>query len=972
MCVQKFIVLCVFLQGGLSMKFNGKLAVQVRTPSNLADLAAYTSLKFHITLPQATSTQRQDANSQFVFYLGNKNSSKEFMGMILSGTRLHWLFNLGGKTAQGVMEEDVRSDGQFNSLFLERILQYGLMAMTIGEGLSSMQTVEAEGDLGLLTLPAEETVFYVGGYPSNFVPPAQMQLPHFKGCLELESLNEEVISLYNLEQIFQLNTTEDSPCPRPWPPETLQWIDDASYFDGTGYAELIPKPACSKARFELEVKLVSQNGILLLLRNETKFACVAVLGGRMKLFYDFNGTFVEEEYKGTEPEFLFVSDTTPKLVEVIIPVRGSTLRPYTLIVRRQRKLLYQVDSSDIPCFTGSYFLGGVPDDQMPERLKSLFPKQGSVKGCFRNIKAMGSFIDLKSMKTSGVSYGCPDELLVAREAHFKGQGYLDLKLDNLPDITDNFYAGVGFRTEQKNGLLLHHQAQSGVCQVQLDNGHVVVRAGNKEVRTQKTYNDEMSHYVAFYSNINGLRVYMDDMLELSPNTNVETPSTLQIGEVYLGGTPVSNNIVNLTGCLRNIFIKRTTPFQMVVDLLQANENVDVALECPAAKKPQQMLASPSHLKSTKPQGAPKSRSARGSGQEELPVQEKNAHHFSGSAHSYLRFDSVPPAFLKTPNMAMAVRVNSSSGLIFYAAAERGRAALTLSVSEGHLILLLKGAKRKSSIVTSAKYNDNQWHTVLLRIEKEKASLIVNGINVQSKKVSFSGAKNALSGPIYIGGLPSDHKAVEVGFVGCVRDLKVSEVLLSPAYTVGVVPCYQEPLQPGVYFSSQGGHIAIDESLALGRDLELELEVRPVADSGLLLHAGVRKHQQLSVYLNQGEVFVLVNSESGEFTVSLKPEDSLCDGNWHSIFIEKKRNVIQIRVDSTSEHGVRPKHSRANGANVPVYLGNVPDAVEAPALPSSLPAYHGCIRKAVVNGRAAMLSKPQTISGAVATQGCPAM
>lgn len=49
---------------------------------------------------------------------------------------------------------------------------------------------------------------------------------------------------------------------------------------------------------------------------------------------------------------------------------------------------------------------------------------------------------------------------------------------------------------------------------------------------------------------------MDDMLELSPNTNVETPSTLQIGEVYLGGTPVSNNIVNLTGCLSNIFIKR--------------------------------------------------------------------------------------------------------------------------------------------------------------------------------------------------------------------------------------------------------------------------------------------------------------------------------------------------------------------------------------------------------------------------------
>lgn len=959
----------------VSMKFNGKSAVQVRKPSNLADLAAYTSLKFHITLPQAARIKRQVTNSQFVFYLGNKNSSKEFMGMVLDGARLRWLYNLGDKTAEGVMQDDVRSDGQFNSLFLERMLQYGQMAMTVGEGRSIKQSVEAEGDRGLLNLPTEETVFYIGGYPSTFMPPAQMQLPNFKGCIELESLNEEVISLYNFEKIFKLNTTEDSPCPRPKPAVTQQWIEDASYFDGTGYAEITPKAVCTKARFEVDIKLVSQNGILLLLRTENKFACVAVLKGRVMLFYNFNGTFVQEEkYKDTEDDLLFVSDATAKLVEVIIPARGSPPEPYRLLVRSQRTQLYQVDSSDIPCFTGSYFLGGVPEDQMPERLKSLFPKQGSVKGCFRNIKAMSSFIDLKSMKTSGISYGCPDELLVAREAHFNGLSYLNLKLDNLPDITDKFYAGVGFRTEQRNALLL--KAQSGVCQVQLEEGHVVVRAGSKAVRTQKTYNDENSHYVAFYSNMNGLRVYMDDMLEPSPNTEVNT-SMLPIGEVYLGGTPEPGVIANLSGCLRNIFISRTTLPQMVVDLLPTNKNGDVALECPAAKKPQQILASPPRLKNTKgkhkkPQGAPRSRSARGSCQGELSVQETNAHHFSGSAHSHMRFHSVPPAFSKTPNVAMAVRVNASTGLIFYAASERGRVALTLSVSEGHLILLLNGGKRKFSIVTSAKYNDNRWHMVFMRIEREKASLTVDGINVQSRKVSFSGERNALSGPVYIGGLPSDHKAAETGFVGCIRDLKVSGVLLNPTHSVGVVPCYQEPLQPGVYFSSQGGHITIDESLALGRDLELELEVRPVADSGLLLHAGVRKSQQLSVYLNQGEVVVSVNSGSGEFTVSLKPEDSLCDGDWHSIFIEKKRNVIQIRVDAASEHGVGPKHGRSNGAEVTVYLGNVPDVVEAPALPSFLPPYHGCVRKAVVNGRAAMLSKPLSISGGVATQGCPAM
>ena len=49
---------------------------------------------------------------------------------------------------------------------------------------------------------------------SLFQPPPQLELPHFKGCIELETLNEEVLSLYNFEQSFQLNTTEVKPCAR--------------------------------------------------------------------------------------------------------------------------------------------------------------------------------------------------------------------------------------------------------------------------------------------------------------------------------------------------------------------------------------------------------------------------------------------------------------------------------------------------------------------------------------------------------------------------------------------------------------------------------------------------------------------------------------------------------------------------------------------------------------------------------------
>lgn len=63
------------LQVSVSMKFNGKSGVQVRTPPNLADLAAYTSMKLHVRPSQPKRRKRSTADSktQFVFFLGNKN-----------------------------------------------------------------------------------------------------------------------------------------------------------------------------------------------------------------------------------------------------------------------------------------------------------------------------------------------------------------------------------------------------------------------------------------------------------------------------------------------------------------------------------------------------------------------------------------------------------------------------------------------------------------------------------------------------------------------------------------------------------------------------------------------------------------------------------------------------------------------------------------------------------------------------------
>uniref|UniRef100_A0A3B4YWT5 Laminin A chain n=1 Tax=Stegastes partitus TaxID=144197 RepID=A0A3B4YWT5_9TELE len=918
------------------VKFNGSSSVQVRTPSNLADLAAYTSLKFYITLPDTTRARRQDdATKQFVFYLGNKDSNKEFLGMALEGKRLRWYFNVGGETAQVMMEEDVKADGKFNSLVLERILQYGQMSMsseaTDGERVTKAN-VEAKGDQGLLNLLTNDTVFYVGGYPSTFTPPSALKLANFKGCIELDTLNEEVLSLYNFENIFQLNTTDEKPCGRSKPVLTSAWVNDAAYFDGTGFAEItISDDRSQVQRFEQEVKLLSHNGILLLLHSEVKsFTC-----------------------------------SSNKFLNLMFIYSTATSR---IVVRKNRVTLYTHPFSDsIPSFSSSYYLGGVPEQKMPEKLKTMFSKQGSVKGCFRNVKALNSHVDLKRMTSSGVSFGCDSDLLVAREAHFTGQSYLDLgALTNIPSLRSNFSASFSFRTDKTDGLMFYHRDKEGECKVLLLDGHVVVRAGNSEIKTQKTYNDDNSHYITIYNNINGLRLYMDDVLE---KARQGTPRGRQVTSsqpiTFLGGTP-DQGLTNLTGCISNVFIKRETSPQMVLNLLKARENVNVPLDCPAAKKPQQIIHK-------KPSGS-RSRNTRESCQGELSDHESGATHFSGSTHSYQMYNSLPSSLSPMPHISIAVRINSSDGLLLYAVdGQRGEAAMSLSVSQGHLLLLLDGGKRKASLRSHKKYNDDQWHTVFIKREREKISLIVDGINPKSKRMP-GGDRTRLTGPLYVGGVPPSLAAPGAGgFIGCVRELTLNEAPAgSPAHSQGTVPCFQNPLQPGVYFSAQGGRIAIDESLVLGRDLEIQLDVRPVSDSGLLLHAGTSHDLHLSLVLSQGEVTVSINTGKGEYSTSFTPEDPLCNGRWHTITVVKKNNILQLNVDGASEHSVGPKHSRSAGAKVTVYLGGVPGGVTAPGLPAGLPVFHGCIRRATINHRPAMLSKPLAVHGAVGTQGCPQM
>lgn len=136
-----------------------------------------------------------------------------------------------------------------------RILQYGHMSVIVER--QRVHEIKgdsvAKGEQGLLNLDPRNVVFYVGGYPSSFTvrqaagrgervwggvsdafggsyrreacltvvfhsqPPPTLRYPNYRGCLELDTLNEEVVSLYNFQHTFELDTAAEKPCAR-WAP----------------------------------------------------------------------------------------------------------------------------------------------------------------------------------------------------------------------------------------------------------------------------------------------------------------------------------------------------------------------------------------------------------------------------------------------------------------------------------------------------------------------------------------------------------------------------------------------------------------------------------------------------------------------------------------------------------------------------------------------------------------------------------
>uniref|UniRef100_A0A8C0R110 Laminin subunit alpha-3 n=1 Tax=Canis lupus dingo TaxID=286419 RepID=A0A8C0R110_CANLU len=898
------------------MRFNGKSGVEVRLPNDLEDLKGYTSLSFFLQRPESRESGRTE--NMFVMYLGNKDISRDYIGMAVVDGRLTCVYNLGEQESELQVDQSViKSETQeaimdrvkFQRIYQFASLNYTKKATSSKPGSSQFHEMDSGNSHTLLNLDPENTVFYVGGYPSDFTLPARLRFPPYKGCIELDDLNENVLSLYNFKKTFNLNTTEVEPCRR------RKEESDRNYFEGTGYARVPTQLNAPNPNFGLTIQTTVDRGLLFFAENQDRFISLNIEDGKLLVQYKLNSEPPKEREIGH-----IVND-------------GKDHRVHPLNIHKIHTGLW-VKSNSEESF----------------RFNISTP---AFRGCMKNLKKTTGVVRLND--TVGVTKKCSEDWKLVRSASFSRDGQLRFTGLDLP-LPSEFQASFGFQTFQPSGILFNLQSQKHSLQVTLEDGYIELNTRDNSliIRSPQTYMDGELHYVSVIGDNSGLRLLIDDQT-LKSNQKLQDLSGSQ-HPLYLGGS-------QFEGCISNVFIQRVSKSPAVLDLASKTFKRDVSLGgCSLNKPPFLMLLrgstrlNKSHtfninqpLQDT-PVASPRSMEMWREAQSCLPPPQAptspGAFSFGDSPTSHLQF-TIPQELVKPRSrFAVDVQTASSRGLVFYTGTKNSYMALYLS--KGRLIFALGAGGKKLRLKSKEKCNDGKWHTVVFGQDDKKGHLIVDGL--RAREGSLPGNSTfSLTAPVYLGSSPAEKpkSLPQNSFVGCLRNFQLDlKPLDTPSASVGVSPCLGGSLEKGIYFSQEGGHVILGKG-QFGKDCCFRV-------------VGGCEGKKVTAS---------VDSEAGGILTSITPKQSLCDGRWHSVTVTIKQHIVHLELDSENSYTTGRLPFPSASTQEPIHVGGIPANLKTLKLPV-WKSFFGCLKNVQVNHIPIPVTEALDVQGTVSLNGCP--
>ncbi|XP_041847231.1 laminin subunit alpha-3-like [Melanotaenia boesemani] len=942
----------------IPMKFGGDGHVEMRPPKNLDDLRAYTALSLSLQRPQGRGDgrrrrrQTREQEDLFVLYLGSRNSSKNYIGMCLRNNVLYGVYKLNGKEYEmksGYITKSLSEPAKFDRVDLYRIYQDAEISLTTditsttpGDPVkSNWKGVETKD---LLDVSPDDIVFYVGGYPANFTPPASLRYPMYKGCIEFVSFNDKIVSLYNFHRAEKVNL--ETPCKRYVPPL------DSDFYEGTGYGKVLIDKVPLYLQISMTIFARSENGLLLYMEVGDNYVTVTMEKG---VIYTRSNLLKTPEQQNTKT---FPTSDWTEMNIVIKNVELVNIRfgPGSSTAK------FQFESQKLT----EFYIGGAPEQLRERHNITIQP----FKGCLKNFKLNKNFKVIDEQV--GVSKGCPTDSLVSRKAQFSPGSSLSANLNGF-NLDQDMVFSLGFKSTENQGLILQDKQLANEITLTLENGHVILRFNDMLWKSNKQYHDGQWHYLTVTKSAGRteLRIDDDDKGQEQRAVSTLTESPVPDGSVVLGSEMFK-------GCISNFYTRRPNNLYKPEDLSYFKASEDVLLDVCSVDKPVQLMLDRNSERGAVIQVINESVSPC-----LLPALVQHAYRMGGPV-SVLSYSLPLQVLQPRPHFSLDVRTRSSEGLLFYAATRGGRSHLALYMSKGRIRL---SVDKDREILNREKYNDGKWHSVIFSLEKKKFRLVVDGIRAQDGQLTNAELRSMqhFMSPVYLGSAPESlHKELKSKALpkqsvsGCVRNFKMNgELMTNSSTNRGAGPCFEGQTQKGVYFSGNGAHVIFNDSFVVGSTFELLFNIRPRSQTGLLLHVGGSSMARygpstghfLTVYMLRGQVVAQVNNGKGEFMVSVKPKTSLCDGTFHKISVIKRKNVVQLSVDTTDNYKIGPPSSTTTLTKDPLYIGGIPDPLMQQLLPVTS-SFVGCIQDMKINDDSVSFNRLSGVFGPVNLKECP--
>ncbi|XP_077082426.1 laminin subunit alpha-3 isoform X2 [Siphateles boraxobius] len=916
--------------------FSGDAHIELRPPKDLEDFRAFTVLNLTLHQPKSRGDGRRrrqlnDEDDQFVLYLGNKHTVKDFIGLVVRNGVLFCVYKLGGYIHEIETSEITKSSN--DKAFMDRVdfrRVYQDAQVIYTQTFTSTEPKELPAMInrpgimnGLLDLDPNEVVLYVGGYPSNFTPPAELRYPGFKGCIEFSTLNDHILGLYNFQRA--VNITKNDLC-RRGKVSTLGY-----YFDGTGYGKVAISSWNSFIKFFVLSHQI--DAVLFYMGDENSYFFVTLEGGYIVLRGENDDTIIFEKSK---------VKVFPQTKFIQIRLTMNDKRPTTILVTDYINIFLGYVKG---LFKEAY-VGGVPF-AVREKYNIVLP---SLRGCVNNVQ-----VDVTASFTEevGIVQGCPNPLLNSREATFELGSSLSM-LPNNKETDSETMVSLGFKTSQENiPVLVHTGGKNNDFSLSLKDGFVEMSDRKEKITSRNKCEIGKWHYITAYRSSGGMQLNVD-------NTDIGDPpssSTFdELEEHFILGEGL------FEGCLRNLYLRSPQSGYIPADLSRFNQTGSVSLGFCKAERPP--------LDTNKKRSSGFKLAVLGSflkGKQGCRNTKPVKHTYHLGSNSQMQFKIDPEELNNWPHFSLDIRTTSSEGLLLHILGTHGVPLVMLYLDDGKVKLSVGADK----VISSQKISDGGWHNIKFRVKKHKFRLAVDGVQTpdgQQLKV-FA---HDLQSPVYVGQghLQTLHKTYggvpQKSIVGCIRDLRVSKVLFAdPAVNHGVMPCFKGVTEKGAYFAGNGAHLVLEKYLFSSSTYDLAFEIRPRNLTGLVFHKSNNNGQTLTLFLKSGKVVVKANDGEHGYGTALTPTRPLC-GAFHHVAVSLRPKTIELRVDEATSRVRRRSVSRTTEQET-IYIGGVSENVrEGVEMRTS---YVGCLRNIRLNKNPVSF-EDVSVFGPINTGECP--